>query len=297
MPFSVNPLSESGAAEIVGLDVSQPLAPGDAVALKEAFARFPILAFRDQHLTPDAQAAFSRTFGELEDQVISDHVHPENPYVLILSNEIRSDGTAVGVVDAGDFMHSDSSHRPEPAMATILYAVQNPVHGGDTEYRNMYLVYDALPDELKRRIAGREGLHHASKAVNRRVAISAGRPGAKEFYEQQAASPGVAQPMVRTHPVTGRPALYISPRFTIGIVGMEQAEADPLLDELFRYGNDRRFGYTHQWRDNDLVMWDNRCLTHRACGGYVLPDVRRMHRTVICGDRAFYRAAEKAPSQ
>lgn len=289
MPFTVRPLSETGAAEVLGLDASLPLVPDDAAALKDTFARYPILAFRDQHLTPPQQAAFSRTFGELENQVLSEHVHPDDPYVLILSNEIRPDGTAVGVVDAGDFMHSDSSHRPEPAMATLLYAVQNPRHGGDTEYRNMYLVYEALPEDLKRRIAGREGIHHVSKAINKRVAISAGRPGAKDFYEAQAERAGIAQPMVRTHPVTGRQALFISPRFTVGIAGMEQEAADALLDELFRYVMDRRFGYTHNWRDHDLVMWDNRCLCHRATGGYVLPDIRRMHRTVICGDRAFYR--------
>ncbi len=294
MPFTVRPLGETGAAEVLGLDASLPAAAADVRALKDVFAQYPILAFRDQYLTPHAQSVFSRNFGELEDQVISEHVHPDDPYVLILSNEMRPDGSAVGVVDAGDFLHSDSSHRPEPAMATLLYAVQNPVHGGDTEYRNMYLVYDALPEELKRRIAGREGIHHASKVINRRVAVSAGRPGAKEFYEQQAEKPGIAQPLVRTHPVTGRPALYVSPRFTIGIAGIEHVEADALLDELFTYVNDRRFGYTHTWRDNDLVMWDNRCLTHRATGGYVLPDIRRMHRTVICGDRAFFRASEKA---
>jgi taurine dioxygenase len=289
MPFTVRPLSETGAAEVLGLDASQPLPPQDVAALKKAFAQYPILAFRDQHLTPPQQAAFSRNFGELESQLLSEHVHPDDPFVLILSNEIRPDGSAVGVVDAGDFLHSDSSHRPEPAMATLLYAVQNPVHGGDTEYRNMYLVYDALPDELKRRIAGREAIHHVSKAINKRVAISAGRPGAKDFYEAQAQLDGIAQPMVRTHPVTGRPALFISPRFTIGVAGMPQDEADALLDELFRYVADKRFGYTHKWRDHDLVMWDNRCLCHRACGGYVLPDIRRMHRTVICGDKAFYR--------
>lgn len=288
-PFTVRPLSETGAAEVLGLDASRLLSPDEVAALKDAFARYPILAFREQHLTPPQQAAFSRNFGELENQVLSEHVHPDDPFVLILSNEIRPDGSAVGVVDAGDFMHSDSSHRPEPAMATLLYAVKNPQHGGDTEYRNMYLVYEALPDDLKQRIAGREGIHHVSKAINKRVAISAGRPGAKDFYEAQAELAGIRQPMVRTHPVTGRQALFISPRFTVGIAGMEQAEADALLDELFRYVMDRRFGYTHKWHDGDLVMWDNRCLCHRACGGYVLPDIRRMHRTVICGDKAFYR--------
>jgi taurine dioxygenase len=94
---------------------------------------------------------------------------------------------------------------------------------------------------------------------------------------------------VRTHPVSGRQALYVSPRFTLSIDGLEEAESDTLLDELFAFMGEERFRYRHHWADGDLVMWDNRCLTHRATGGYVLPDIRRMHRTTICGEPAFYR--------
>jgi taurine dioxygenase len=99
------------------------------------------------------------------------------------------------------------------------------------------------------------------------------------------------QPIVRTHPETGRQALYISPRFTLAIEGMEDAQAQELLDALFAFMTDKRFHYRHQWRDGDLVIWDNRCLNHRACGGYALPDIRRMHRTTIVGDKPFYRPA------
>jgi len=102
----------------------------------------------------------------------------------------------------------------------------------------------------------------------------------------------VLQPIVRTHPETGRQALYISPRFTIGIADMPDSEAQPLLDKLFAVMMDERFHYRHHWQDQDLVIWDNRCLNHQACGGYSLPDIRRMHRTTIRGDRPFYRPAQ-----
>ncbi len=288
--FQVREISRAGAAEVLGLDCSGPLDPEALATLRAAFVTTPILAIRGQHLTAAGQAAFSRNFGELEPQVNSQYVHPDDPFVLILSNELRPDGTAVGVVDAGDFLHSDSSWSRTPVAATILYSVRNPEHGGDTEFCNMYLVYEALPPELRRRVEGRTAVHHVSKAKNPRVAISPSRPNAKEFYEQQEREmEEVHQPMVRTHPHSGRQALYVSPRFTLRVDGLEPAESDALLDELFALMGEERFRYRHLWRDGDLVMWDNRCLTHRATGGYVLPDIRRMHRTTICGEAAFYR--------
>jgi len=133
-------------------------------------------------------------------------------------------------------------------------------------------------------------VHHVSKTKNKRVTISPGRPGAKDFYEMQASTrENVIQPLVLVHPETGRKALYCSPRFTIGIKGMSEAEADPILDELIAFVTDRarRWHYRHKWRDNDLVFWDNRCVCHRAVGGYGLPDIRCLHRTVVAGDRTY----------
>lgn len=292
MAFTVNPLSPAGAAEVVGLDCSRPLAADDLAKLKQAFLDHPILAIRDQALTPQQQAAFGRQFGPLEAQDRSPYTHPDDRDILILSNEIRPDGTAVGIVDAGDFWHSDSSHIPEPCRITMLYAIRNPSRGGDTEFCNMYQVYEALPEATRTRIAGLHGVHHVSKTKNPRVVVSPDRPGAKDYYETRAKEvPEIAQPMVRTHPETGRQALYISPRFTIRIAELPDDEGQPLLDELFKLMKDKRFHYRHKWHDKDLVMWDNRCLTHRATGGYGLPDIRRMHRTTICGDKPFYRPA------
>jgi taurine dioxygenase len=172
-------------------------------------------------------------------------------------------------------------------MATILYAVKNPKQGGDTEFANMHAAYEALPPEVKQRIAGLKGVHAVSKLKNKRVTVSARRPDGKDFYERQKSIPDQIWPLVRTHPVTGKKALYVSPRFTIGIVGLSDREADEILDTLFAHQLRDEFVYRHRWRDRDLVIWDNRCVIHRATGGYVYPDVRTMHRTVIAGDAPY----------
>jgi taurine dioxygenase len=289
--FTINEVSENGAAEVVGLDCAAPLDPETLTRVKAAFARSPILVFRHQQLAPREQTAFARQFGPISSADRAEYAHPDDPDILILSNELGADGKPIGVVDAGDFLHSDSSHLAEPVKITLLYSVKNPHHGGDTDYCNMYRVYDALPAALKARIAGRTAVHHVSKTRNPRTTISPGRPGAKEFYERrEVEAADVHQPMVRTHPETGRQALYVSPRFTLTVDDLDPEASEGLLQELFAHMADRRFHYLHHWGEHDLVLWDNRCLTHRATGGYVLPDTRRMHRTTLLGDRPFYRA-------
>jgi taurine dioxygenase len=292
LSFVVNVVSPA-VAEISGLDCSKPTPPEDLARLKTLFFEHPIVRIRDQKLSPRGQGAFARQWGPLETQDRSTYCHPDDTDVLILSNDRRPDGSQIGIVDAGDFWHSDSSHLSEPCRITMLHSVKNPAKGGDTHFIDMRAVYDALPDAMKKRIAGRNAIHHVSKTLNPRVAISAERAGAAEYYKQrEKETKPVTQPMVRTQPETGRQALYISPRFTIGIEGMDDAEAQPVLDDLFRFMfSDPAWQYTHKWRDGDLVFWDNSCLNHMAGGGYDYPDVRRMHRTTVIGDRPFYRAA------
>jgi taurine dioxygenase len=288
--MKVTPVSDVVGAEVTGIDLAEPLDGETMATLRAALLDFQVLVIRNQTLSPLQQVAFSNHWGELEIPDNIQHTTDASRNVMILSNQIRPDGSAVGVVDGGDFWHSDSSHQVVPSMITILQSVRNPVKGGDTEFCNMYAVYGALPEELKTRIDGLYGLHHAAKTKNRRVTISPGRPGAREFYEAQAADRAdVIQPLVLVHPETGRRALYCSPRFTIGIKGLGEEESDALLDALFPYIPDRRrrYHYRHKYRPGDLVMWDNRCLCHRAVGGYGLPEIRRMHRTVGGGDRAF----------
>lgn len=182
-PFTVNKLSESGAAEVLNFKWPSVGDPAVLDALKAALWKNPILAIRDANLTANQLAEFSRLFGPLDpNDPRRELTHPDDKDVLILSNEIRGDGTAVGVVDAGEEWHSDLSFRPTPALATILQLVQRPSRGGDTEYCNLYLVYESLPDALKRRVAGLNALHHVSKLRNPRVVISENRPSATEYY-------------------------------------------------------------------------------------------------------------------
>jgi taurine dioxygenase len=292
--MQITPLPHRCGAEITNIDLAH-LTQGETDAIREAYLAHQILVIREQALTPQEQFEFSARFGPIEEQENNKFSHPEHDKVVILSNEIRPDGTAVGVVDAGDFWHSDSSHHEIPVTLTILQSVRNPKTGGTTDFCNMYGAYEALPDEVKEKINGRNGVHHVSKVLNPRVVISQNRPDAKAFYENQAATrPKVMQPLVRTHEETGRNALYVSPRFTIGIDGMDDAEAQSLLDQLFAAINTpaRPYHHLHNYQDGDVVLWDNRCLVHRAMGGYQLPDIRRMHRTTVAGTtRPFYRPA------
>ena len=290
MPFTVNEISPAGAVEVVGYDCRSDDA-ADFERLRQTFFAHPIVCIRNQSLSPCEQATFARRWGSLEGQDRSAYCHPEDSDILILSNERRPDGSQVGIVDAGDFWHSDSSHIQDPCLITMLYSVKNPEQGGDTHFLNMVQVYNALPAAMKTRIEGLNAIHHVAKTLNPRVTVSKEREAAVDYYKaREKETKPVTQPMVRTHPVTGEQALYISPRFTIAIEGMPDAEAQPLLDELFRFAfSNVAWQYTHKWQDGDFVFWDNACLNHMAGGGYSYPDIRRMHRTTIAGERPFYR--------
>lgn len=283
--MDVRKLGQSMGAEVTGVDLRR-LDDASFERIHRMFLAHQVLAIRDQMLTPEAQIAFSRRFGPLEDQLNAHYTVLGHPEVLVLSNDIR-DGKPVGLIDGGDFWHSDSSHREKPSMATMLYAVKNPSRGGDTEFANMYAAYETLPEDLKRRIAGLKGVHAVSKLRNKRVAVSVRRPDGQDFYERQKSIPDQVWPLVRTHPETGRKALYVSPRFTIGIEGLTEKRADEILDRLFAHQIREEFLYGHKWQDGDLVIWDNRCVIHHATGGYTYPDVRTMHRTVVAGDAPF----------
>lgn len=283
--MDIRRLGPTMGAEITGVDLNC-LSDSMFAEIRDAFHTHKVIAIRGQQLEPAAQIAFSRRFGALEDQLNAHYTIDGYPEVLVLSNDVR-DGKPVGLIDGGDYWHSDSSHREYPSMATLLFAVKNPARGGDTEFADMVAAYEALPDPVKRRIAQLNGIHAVSKLKNKRVQVSPRRPDGKDFYERQKALPDQTWPLVRTHPVTGEKALYLSPRFTIGIEGVSAAEADELLDILFAHQIRAGFIYRHRWEDGDLVMWDNRCVIHRATGGYVYPDIRTMHRTVIAGDKPF----------
>ena len=218
MNVTVNKLSEAGAAEILGLDCSQPLDAETLSALKRTMLEYPVIAIRAQTLTPKQQATFSRQLGPLESQDRTTYTHPDDPDILILSNEIRSDGTAVGIVDAGDFsafglLASRRALQPHRALCRAQSAPGR-------RHRILQHVPSVRRAPAGPQAGGRGSPRHPSHQQDQdsRVTISAARTDAKDYYKQhEKMTKDVLQPMVRTHPETGRQALYISPRFTIGI--------------------------------------------------------------------------------
>ena len=284
MGMAIRPLSDVLGAEITGIDLARR--PGDAVfaEIEAAFHRYRVLVFRDQFLAPADQVAFSARFGPLEVHDNARFKLAGHDTVLVLSNDLR-DGEPVGVPDAGDSWHTDLSFKERPALCTLLQAVRLPARGGDTEFACMTAAYRALPAAIKTRIAGLRAIHTINKLRNPRIAISPLRRDAQKFYAAQGERfADRTHPIVRTHPATGKKSLYVQPRFTIGIEGMADEEAQPLLDALFAHQVRPGLVYRNRWRDGDLLMWDNRCVIHRAAGGYAWPDVRTMHRTTVLGD-------------
>src|SRR5438270_7124765 len=199
MEMNVRRIGATMGDEIKGVDVGR-LTRDSFEAIRSAFHAHKVIAIRYQNLSPAEQIDFSRLFGALEDQLNAHYTVEGFPEVLVLSNDVK-DGKPVGLVDGGDYWHSDSSHREFPSMATILFALKNPAAGGDTEFADMVAAYDALPEEMKRRIAHLNGIHAVSKLKNKRVQISPRRPDGKDFYERQKAIPDQVWPLVRTHPV------------------------------------------------------------------------------------------------
>lgn len=284
--MDINPLSDALGAEVIGVDLAN-LDDAAFAAIQDAFLEHLILVFRDQHLTPDEQIDFSERFGELEIHLSADHLFPENNKIVMISNK-QENGRYIGAVSAGDYWHSDLSCQARPNKASFLYAQELPAEGGDTGFCNQYRALETLPDDLRQKIEGRRGIHTFNRMRNPRVKVPVmyDKEDAQMRYSDRAPDDGV-HPMIRTHPDTGRKALYVSHRFTVGIEDMDEAEARSLLDALFEHQLRPDLIYRHKWQALDLTLWDNRCTTHHAYGEIPPGQVRHMHRTTLAGDVPF----------
>jgi taurine dioxygenase len=283
--MEINRLSDALGAEIRGIDVAN-LAAEEVVAVKEAFHEHQVIVFRDQSLTPEQHISFSHHFGGHEIHISKKFLLKDRPEILVLSNRMEN-GEYIGVENAGDYWHSDLSYMDRPSLGSLLYALEVPPEGGDTEWANQYTAYETLPEETRKRIDGLKARHTFNRFRNPRVHIpDHAMKGAKARYAEISPDDAI-HPIARTHPVTGRKALYVSPRFTIGIEGLPDEEAQELLEELFEHMTQPEFIYHHRWRLGDLLFWDNRCLVHLACRGIPEGQIRHMHRTTVSGDVPF----------
>jgi len=290
--LDIRPLDGPLGAEVRGVDLSRPVS-GDAFArIRDAWHDRLLLIFPDQHLTNEQHIAFSARFGRLEVHPSGKYVLRDYPELLLLTNRRDAAGNYVSLRDGGSVWHSDLSYMAEPSMGSLLYALDVPVDGGDTEWANMYLAWETLPEATKRRIEGLAAIHQFDQSENPRLAPPAdfdpaavkGSIWEKKSAAIKARTPDVLHPVVRVHPETGRKALFVNRRFTIGIAGMAPADSEALLLELFEHAERPEHVYRHRWQAHQLLMWDNRCTIHLACGGVPDDQLRTMQRTTIRGE-------------
>ncbi len=281
--FDVRPFTDKVGAEIVGLDLSRPLDDADFARVHQAHLDHHVVVFREQRITPQQQIDFSRRFGVLQIHVLKQFLLANHPEILIVSNIIE-DGQPIGLGDAGKFWHSDLSYKELPSLGSMLYAQELPSEGGDTLFADMHRAWDTLPAHLRQAVEGRSAVHSYTaryrdghNAVNWRPTLTP---------EQLAQVIEVVHPVVRTHPETGRKALFVNENFTTHIVGLPEDESRQILNEINAHSVGNNSVYRHRWQDGDMVFWDNRSLMHLAAG--CPPELRRrLHRTTIQGDAPF----------
>ncbi len=281
--IEIRPLPGSFAAEVIGLDLHQPLDEADFRRIHRAHLDHHVLVFRDQRITPEQQVAFSRRFGALQIHVLHQFHLAGHPEILIVSN-IVEDGKPLGLGDAGHFWHSDLSYKETPSLGSMLLAQELPAIGGDTLFADQHAAWVSLPPALKQRVRHLQAEHSYLAKYEELRERSPWRP--KLSDEQVAQVKPVVQPVVRTHPETGRLGLFVSEHFTTRIVGLADDESRALLAELFAWGSAPALQYRHRWQPHDMVFWDNRSVTHLAAG-CPADQRRRLHRTTIEGDKPF----------
>ncbi|HEX4328692.1 MAG TPA: TauD/TfdA family dioxygenase [Burkholderiales bacterium] len=270
-------------AEVRGVDLSQPLDAETFAQIDDAYNRHTVLVFRDQKLTPEQQIAFGARFGPLEIHVRHEYLLEGHPEILVVSNVLKPDGSFLGLPDAGQTWHTDTSYRTKPSRGSILYALEVPRNEagevlGNTLFAGTAPAYEALSPELKAKIDGKRAIHRY--AVRKRPV---GSQRAKLTAEQLKETPDIAHPAVRTHPKTGRKALYLFEGECIGLEGMPLEEGAELIAELTAHIIQPQFTYRHKWQQGDVIMWDNAASLHLAIADYALPQRRLMHRVTVEG--------------
>jgi taurine dioxygenase len=269
----VRPLAANIGAEIVGVDLSRPMSDELFAMILRAWHENLVILFRDQHLSEDDQVRFGARFGPPAVSHTKRYT-TANPAVMLISN-IRENGQVIGALPDGEMhFHSDQCHQERPAMASMLYALEVPSKGGNTLFANAYKAYETLPDAIKKKIEGR-------KALNAYDYEAAGTHRGTRLRE---GIPSCWHPIVRTHPATGKKALYVNRLMTIAVEGLPEKESEEVLNALFEHQEQPQFIYEHIWRPHDLLLWDNRCALH-ARTDFSADERRLLRRLTILGEK------------
>ena len=277
-----NPLTPNIGAEIFGVDLAKPLAEGKFNEILAALYAHQVIFFRDQHLSAAQLVEFAKLLGEPQPSAESSFAkiaaYPEID-VLDFDGERPPHNTK-------ELWHTDFSGREKPTLGSVLYALEVPSSGGDTVWTSLTAAYDALSAPLKRYLSGLQAEHHTLKAFGDdiRSVLWQDDAGRQRFAELRAIPP-VAHPVVRTHPVTQRKALFINEGFTKRLLGVPQAESDAVLGYLFAHTQTPEFQVRFRWQKHSVAVWDNRITKHYAISDY--RERRVMHRITIKGERPF----------
>jgi taurine dioxygenase len=273
--FAVTPLTPHTGAEVVGLDFTETIEPETRATLNRAFSEHHVLVMRDQHFTPEQFKVAAQVFGDLQVHDKKEHHVPGHSDVYYVSNDEIVNGRRI---IPGETFHTDHSNHPRPPKATMLFAVELPSSGGDTQYVNMHDAYDDLPQDMKRRIDGLKAVHvYLSKYSPRPLGHIS------EDSRRDVPPPGI-HPLVRTHPENGRKALFLNPVRMESIIGMEDRDALGLIDELMQHATQKKYEYRHKWRYGDWVLWDNRSVMHQANPDYDMSERRYLYRLMLKGE-------------
>jgi taurine dioxygenase len=269
-------------AEVRGLD-ARHADERALIAVRDAVLRYSVVVLRGQELRPEDQVGFLDRMHPLRPRVINDFTLPGHPAVTVISN-IVEDGRPIGINDAGILWHTDTCFLPDPDLFASLYAVEVPPTGGDTHFVSTAAAYDALTDTERARFEDlRVVQSYAWSIETMRERGLLRRPHSVEHA--RATMPDVEQPLIKTHPVTGRRVVYANEAFSRSIVGLEPGESAAVLASLFAAVTSAPYGYTHRWRAGDLLIWDNIATQHLATFDY--GDQRRLlHRVSTAGPRA-----------
>lgn len=286
----VVPIRESIACEIRNINLAEEIPDDTFETIRSALHEHAVIVFHDQSISQQQLVDFAGRFGPLRVPPIYKYsIDGMHPALHMVSNVLHNDQN-IGLADAGVFWHSDAAYMEKPVMYTFLHGIEIPhAEGrplGATRFASTTAAYEALPDQVKTRLQGLRAIQSLRQKYEKKVAAGVLKRGPLTA-EQYSKAPDRDQPLVRTHPVTGRKSLFISEGHTAGIVGMEDTEARSLLAELCAFSTDPKFVYEHQWRVGDVVIWDNAQTVHKATFNYKLPQRRLLHRCTVEGTVPF----------
>ena len=288
--LTVEPTGAILGATVRGIDLAQPIPEREFGLILNALGQHGVLRFPDQQLNIGDVKRFSELFGEIQGNPIrAADTGREFPEVGILSN-IRENGEYIGSPDAGQDWHTDMSYRDIMGFVNVLYGIRIPRRDGKplggTEFSNMHAAYDALPAEIRTRLDGMTATHNFEKFwEHMRRDKASGRAAMTD--EQRRQRPPVVHPVFMTHPITGRKTLYCNEGYAMRINELSQAESDEMLAFLFRHQLEMRFRYTHDWNENDLLIWDHLGTIHRAIADYGPDEIRLMRRCQVMATKVF----------